>query len=98
MTVDELHAEIIKTEERSRSNTHRIDQLEERQDSFDQLVRSVAVMATKQESMERDLGEIKRDVKTISDRPGKRWDAVVDKILLCIIGAIMAYILAKVGF
>ena len=89
---------VLKVDERSRSNTHRIDKLEERQDSFDKLVSSVAVMAEKQDRMETDLGEIKTDVKSLAMKPSKRWDAVVDKVILCIIGAVMAYILAKVGF
>lgn len=95
MNVEEM---VVQVEERSKSNTHRIDKLEERQDNFDKLVSSVAVMATKQDSMERDLGEIKTDVKTLASKPAKRWDSAIDKVILCIVGAGVAYILAKVGF
>lgn len=98
MNTDELIVLTRENEARSKSNTHRIDKLEERQDSFDKLVASVAVMAEKQDRMETDLGEIKANVKAIAEKPAKRWDAAVDKIVLCVLGAIVAYILAQIGF
>ena len=31
------------------------------------------------------------------DKPGRRWDAVADKVLLCIVAAVVGYILAQLG-
>ena len=98
MNLEELSEIVVGNEQRSKSNTHRIDKLEQRQDSFDKLVASVAVLAEKQDRMESDLGEIKSDIKSIAAKPGKHWDSAIDKIVLTLIGAVMAYILAKVGF
>ena len=47
--------------------------------------------------MERDVGEIKLKVDTIAAQPGKRWDAIVDKILLGIVAALVAYALSQLG-
>jgi len=88
---------LTETEARSKSNTKRLDKLEERQDNFDKLVTSVATMATKQESMESDIGEIKTDVKTLAGVPARRWEAAVDKVIMGIVAALLAYVAAKIG-
>lgn len=31
-------------------------------------------------------------------KPGKRWDAVVEKVLLTVVSAVLLYILARLGF
>lgn len=36
-------------------------------------------------------------MKTIADKPAKRWDSIIDKVLLTVIGAIVLYMLAKLG-
>lgn len=97
MTHEELIAWAHDNEQRSKSNQHRIEQLEERQENLDKLVSSVAVIAEKQNRMEADVGDIKRDVKALTEKPGKRWDGIVDKIISAIIAAIMGYALARIG-
>lgn len=64
-------------EDRSKSNTKRLDEIEKRQDNLEVLTSSVSVLATKQEHMETDVKEIKADVKSLTEKPGKRWDAIV---------------------
>lgn len=84
-------------EDRAKSNTKRLDEVELRQDNLDKLVASVQVLATKQESVEEDVKEIKADVKTLTEKPAKRWDGVVDKIILTVIAALIGFVLAKLG-
>ena len=98
MTHEELIAAAHDNAQRSKSNTHRIDRLEERQDSLDKLVASVAEMATKQTVMEGDIAEIKSDVKKITSKGAARWDAIVDKVLLGAVAAIVGYIMLRLGF
>jgi hypothetical protein len=85
-------------DQRSKSNTHRLDKMEERQDNLDKLVTSVSVMAEKQDRMETDIGEIKTDVRTMAQKPAKRWESVVDKVIMVLVGAIAAYAVSKLGF
>lgn len=84
-------------EDRSNSNTIRLDEVERRQDNLDELVSTVKVLAVREENVESDVKEIKSDVKSLKDIPGKRWNAVVEKVLLVVVGAIAAYLLTKLG-
>ena len=84
-------------EARCRSNTHRIDDLEKRQDNLDELVSTVKVLAVREENVESDVKEIKSDVKELASKPAKRWDSVIDKIVMIIVAAVVGYILAHIG-
>ena len=88
---------LTKVEERTKSNTHRIDDLEKRQDSLDELVGTVKVLAVREENVETDVKEIKNDVKSLTNKSGQRWDGLVDKIIMTIAAAIVGFILAKFG-
>ena len=84
-------------EERAKSNTKRLDAVEARQDDLDKLTSSVAALATKQEDMDGDVKEIKADVKALNAKPGKRWEAIVDKAIWAVLAAVIAFLLARVG-
>ena len=51
-------------EDRSKSNTKRLDDVEKRQDNLDELVSTVKVLAVREENGETDVKEIKTDVKS----------------------------------
>lgn len=87
-------AEIALIDARSKSNTHRINELHEHQSALDKLATSVEVLATKQETVEGDVKEIKEDVKTMTGKAGKRWESLIDKILAALAGAFVAWVLA----
>ena len=95
--MDDLKELVIRIDDRSKGNSHRLDELEKRQDDLDGIVSSVKVLATKQDAMDADVKEIKVDVKKLSAKPGKRWDAIVDKLVWAVLAAFVAYILAKFG-
>lgn len=88
---------LTEVEARSKSNTKRLDDMEKRQDNLDDLVSTVKVLADREARMEDDVGEIKNDVKELKAKPGKRWDGLVDKIILTIAAAVIGFILAKFG-
>ena len=85
-------------EDRSKSNTKRLDDVEKRQDNLDELVSTVKVLAVREENVETDVKEIKTDVKSLKDIPGKRWNSVIEKIICVIVGAVATYIMTKIGF
>lgn len=93
----ELERRITTVEDRSKSNTHRLDKVEKAQEDITELVKSVASIAQKQEDMDGDMKEIKADVKTLAGKPGKRWDAIVEKALLTLVAALVTYALYKIG-
>ena len=94
---EQEHDRLTRVEDRSKSNTHRIESLEKRQNDTEKLVTSVAIIAEKQKDMEGDVKEMKCDVKKLIEKPAKRWDGVVDKIIYTVVGAVVAYLLAKAG-
>ena len=85
-------------EDRGVSNTRRIDELEKRQDNLDDLVTTVKILAVKEEAVESDVKEIKSDVKSLTEKPAKRWDGLVDKIILTVAAAVVGFFLAQMGF
>lgn len=84
-------------EDRSKSNQHRIEDLEKRQDNLDELVSTVKVLANREENVENDVKEIKADVKALNEKPAKKWDGLVDKIILTIAAAVIGFLLSKIG-
>ena len=98
MEAQEIEHRLTEVEGRAKSNTHRLDEVARRQNHLEELVGSVKVLAIRQETVESDVKEIKKDVKELTGKPGKRWDAIVEKVLLTVVGAILLYILARLGF
>ena len=84
-------------EDRSRSNTRRIEDLEKRQDNLDELVGTVKALAVREENVENDVKEIKSDVKSLTGKSGQRWDGLIDKIILTVAAAIVGFLLSKIG-
>lgn len=81
----------------AKSNKHRIEDVEKRQDNLDELVSTVKVLAVREENVESDVKEIKSDVKSLTSKPGQRWDSLVEKVLMMIVAAVVGFILAQVG-
>ena len=88
---------LTEVEARSKSNTKRLEEMEERQGSLESLATSVATLATREERVESDVKEIKADVKSLAARPGKRWDAIVDKVIWAVLAAVIAFLLGRIG-
>lgn len=88
---------LTEVEERSKSNTHRLDAVEKRQDDLDRLATSVSLLAEREERVETDVKEIKADVKTLAEKPGKRYDALVEKVAWAVIAAVIAFVLGRIG-
>ena len=84
-------------EDRSATNAKRLDDMEKRQDDLEDLVGSVKVLATKQQAVESDVKEIKADVKKLNEVPAKRWEKVVEAVLIAIAGAFVGFLLSKIG-
>lgn len=88
---------LTEVEERAKSNSHRIDEMERRQDNLDELVGTVKVLAVREENVENDVKEIKSDVKTLTNKPAQRWDSMMDKIIMLVVAAVVGFILARIG-
>ena len=113
MTMDEIAVALQKNEDRSKSNTHRIETLEKKYDGLSGIVEAVGRLDEKvdiynnntNEKVNVLIGEMKSEVATLTNefkehngKSGKRWESVVERVLLTVVSAIVLYILAKLGF
>ena len=88
---------LTELESRSKSNTHRLDDVEKRQDKLDDLVGTVRLLADREKRVEDDVGEIKSDVKSLKQKPGQKWDSFVDKAFWAVVAAVIGFIMARLG-
>lgn len=93
----EIEHRLTDCEARAKSNSHRLDEMEKRQDDLDELVGTVKVLADREVRMENDVREIKEDVKSLKLKPAKRWEGIVDKVIITIVAAILGFLLARIG-
>ena len=94
---DGIQALVASIEARCKSNTHRIDDLEADNKALHKLATSVEVLATKQDTIESTVQEIKTDVKELKAVPGSKWEALVKTILTALAGGLVAYALFRLG-
>lgn len=71
---------------------------------FNALEKSAAITEERYEKIREDTKEIKESIKKnndsiqeLKDKPGKRWESVVEKAIWAFCAAVIAFLLAKVG-
>lgn len=84
-------------EDRSKSNQHRLEEAEKRLDDQEKLVATVQILADREARVETDVKEIKSDVKSLTEKPAKKWDALWEKVLWAVVAAILGFIFARFG-
>lgn len=89
--------DLAEVKQRAVSNTRRIEAIERAQENLSKLVTSVAVIAEKQNQMESGIEEIKADVKSLTQKPAKRWETVVEIIFKVTLTALITAALIKLG-
>lgn len=84
-------------EARAKSNTRRIDKLERSTDALNRLATSVEVMATKQDQIADTVDKLDGKVDALERRPARRWEGMVDKVILVLVTALVTFLLARLG-
>lgn len=111
MTQEEMAVKLEAVDQRSKSNTHRLDNTEKRLDDAEKrlddmhrMATAMEVMAAEQKHQTEDMKEIKTDVASLGDKveaieqkPAKRWDGMMDKIVTALVAALVGFVLAKIG-
>ena len=97
MTNEELALKVQRVDDRSKSNTHRLDEVEKKLEDNEKMLASIARLDQRQKDMDTDVKEIKADVKALAGKPAKRWESIVDKALMAAVTAIVGYVLIKLG-
>lgn len=86
---------LTEVEARSKSNAHRLDDVEKKQNDLSELVGTVKVLATKEERVETDVKEIKTNVQKLIDKPANKWEMLVNETIKLVVAAFVGYILAQ---
>ena len=93
----DIEHRLTKLEDYKRIVIDKIQKLEEDTIALHKLATSVAVMATKMGAVEKSVDEIKDAVAEIKSKPEKKMDGLVEKIVACIVSALVTFIAVKLG-
>ncbi|MBE6941891.1 MAG: hypothetical protein E7455_06405 [Ruminococcaceae bacterium] len=88
---------LTQVEQRSKSNTHRLEKLEATTEAISRLATSMEVMASKQEQVAETVEKLDGKVTALEEKPIKRADGLVDKIIWAVCAAVIAFVLAQIG-
>ena len=66
-------------------------------EDIQQLSASVAVLANNMKSMLEEQQLQNKRLEELEKKPAKRWDAVIDKIIMTVLGALIAFVLLQAG-
>ena len=88
---------LTQVEQRCKSNTHRLEKLEESTEAINRLATSMEVMLSKQEQVAETVEKLDGKVTALETKPAKRVDALVDKIIWAVCGAVITFLLARIG-
>lgn len=97
MNTEDLALSLQETKDRSLRNEGRINKLEEENGTLHSLATSVAVMAEQMKQMNNSVTTLTSEVEEMKEKPGKRWDALMEKILWAVVAAVLGFVLAQIG-
>ena len=88
---------LTQVEQRSKSNTHRLEKLEASTEAISRLATSMEVMASKQEQVAETVEKLDGKVTALEEKPAKRIDGLVDKIIWAVCAAVISFVFARIG-
>lgn len=104
MTQEEVAAKLVEVEQRSKSNTHRINELSGQIEAVNKLAVSVELLVQENKHQTEAIKEVKTDVQSLSgkveaieQKPAKKWDSIGEKVLWALIAAVIGFALAELG-
>ena len=97
MSLEDQAVLLKEVEDRSKGNTRRIESLEKKVDNLADVVGVLQAMQKDLEHLSKDVTETREDVKEMKEKPAKRWDTLVEKVLWGVVGAVLTFFLAKGG-
>lgn len=88
---------LTQVEQRAKSNTHRLEKLEESTEAINRLATSMEVMVSKQEQVAQTVEKLDGKVTALEEKPAKRMNDLVDKIIWAVCAAVITFLLARLG-
>lgn len=86
--MEDWERRLIESEARGKSNTHRIDELEETSKQLGDLATSVKLMAQNIERMTTQLSEQNQRLATLEKQPAERWNAMTRTIFTTVVSTL----------
>ena len=93
----EQERRLTAVEDRAKSNSRRIEKLEASTAAIHRLAASMEVMAEKQDRVADTVDKLDGKVTTLEGRSGRRWESLVDKVMLTAAAALVGFVLARMG-
>ena len=78
--MDDLAVRLAEVEQRGKSNSHRIDDLEKRADTLQELTTSVKLLAANMERMASEQMKQGDRLTALEKQPGERWNSMTRTI------------------
>ena len=97
MTNEEIALKLQGVSDKADRNEGRIKKLEESTATLHELATSVAVMANQLKTLNSNVVSMQVDVAELKNKPAKRWDAIVEKAIPAVLGALVVYALGRIG-
>lgn len=89
---------VVRLESTALSNIKRIDKLEKANEALLELATSIKIMAVKQDTLVDKIDTIDTKVNVLESIPRNRWNSIVEKMIITVVGAIIGYLITKGGF
>ena len=87
---------LTEVEQLTKNNCCLIVDLQQKQQSINDLVVSIKELAIREENVESTVKEIKEDDRTLTSKSGKRWDNVIEQLITVVVAALVGIIIAKI--
>ena len=97
MANEDLAVKLQETTDRSFRNEGRIKKLEGEYRVLQDLATSVAVIAEQIKTMNTSVVSLTNKVDKMEQKPAKRWDSFVDKVVWAVCAAVIAFLLGRIG-
>lgn len=88
---------LTECEQRSKSNTHRLDRLEAATEALNKLAVSVEVMGTNLSNMDKTIQKLDKKMEEQEAKPGKRWEELAKTVINIVVGALLALAFTNMG-
>jgi len=93
----EFNERLTRVEDRAKANQHRIEKLEASTEALNRLASSMEVMAEKQERVADAVDELDGKVTALEAKPAKRWEELVNKLILMAVTAAATWFFSRMG-
>ena len=95
--IKDVSTRLAAAEEQHKTLFSRLDRQEKMLDTVHKLALSVSELAHNLSAVQTKVDGLCEDVEEIKEKPGKRWEGLVEKVIFTIAGAVVTFALAKMG-